>query len=719
MSQFNGVFTNLPGVSCDRFTGVNLMADQYFLSHCHTDHMIGLDQLVPILKRRNSVKVNHRIYCSSISKTFLVKKFKELEERYITILQPNEPVVINIYDRAKKDMYKLKVTTIPANHCPGSVMFLFEFGEDKILQNILYTGDFRFENQNLETLQALHDVDGNLININELYLDTTFCSPNYREFPTRDEAINRIWDLVHGWIRKNGMYRNKLAKHIVLFHLPAQYGSEAILRNIYEQSSNKWKIHVSERKFHEYLCTDDLGACTHSDPNVAQWIHACSWNRNSNEKKSPGSISCQDGNFEICHIRPSAMYFKTSRLKRSEDKVIKCIGDKSYRVCYSSHSSLTELQHFVNYIKPNLIFPCALPKGMTHQDVLSLLESNLDTNNKCVTLRRSTTSIFEDPGSVKLVTNLEGMSDVGGYVPEKTELIGREKSNNNLSEDTQKVFDNSNMMLNISKEQVEFNRKRMFSLNTQSEHQHDIPKKFDADSTDDDEDSNTCATKKRKCFRQSSKGFRMYSMPASNLNINVQNKNAHLYNNRASLPHNMKVPEIKITPSSPCLDPNDPDYPEFHEGKLYLESKNSLLLEGSNDLNSKVSIRDAEKIYSSESTKESTVEFLQETPKKSIKSFDTIELLSDSEMSHSDCEELQSTPELDVVISKVKNETELKNCLKFAKNESKRSIPFYQKDKFQGTSDLRMVTEHGEDLIDNANRVKIINEELERTISLT
>ena len=694
------------------------MADQYFLSHCHADHMIGLDQLVPILKRRNSVKVNHRIYCSSISKTFLVKKFRELDERYVTILQPNEPVAINIFDRAKKDMYKLNVTTIPANHCPGSVMFLFEFGENETLQNVLYTGDFRFENQNLKTLQGLHDVDGNIININELYLDTTFCSPNYKEFPTRDEAINRIWDLVHGWIRKNGMYRNKRAKHIVLFHLPAQYGSEAILRNIYEQSSNKWKIHVSERKFHEYLCTDDLGACTHSDPNVAQWIHACSWNKNNNEKKSQGSISCQDGHFEVCHIRPSAMYFKTNRINRSEDKVVKCIGGKSYRVCYSSHSSLTELQHFVNYIKPNLIFPCALPKGMTHQDVLSLLEPNLDTN-KSVKLRRSTSNISEGPCSVKLVTNLEGMSDVGCYVPEKTEFIGQEKFKNNLSEDTQKVFDNSNVILNISNEPVEFNRKRMYTLNTQSEHGHNITKKLDTDSTDDDEDSNTCATKKRKCFGQSRKRSRMYSMPASNLNINVQNKNAHLYNNRASLPHNMKIPEIKITPSTPCLDPNDPNYPEFHEGKLYLESKNSLLLVGGNGLNSKVSIGDAEQIYSSESAKESTVQFLQETSKKSIKSFDTIELQSDSEMSHSDCEELQSTPELDVVMSKVKNETELKNCLKFAKNETKRGIPFYQKDKFQSTSDLKMVTAHGEDLVGNENRVKIINEEIERTISLT
>lgn len=34
---------------------------------------------------------------------------------------------------------KLSVTTVPAGHCPGSVMFLFEQNDKKIL----YTGDFR------------------------------------------------------------------------------------------------------------------------------------------------------------------------------------------------------------------------------------------------------------------------------------------------------------------------------------------------------------------------------------------------------------------------------------------------------------------------------------------------------------------------------------------------------------------------------------------------
>ena len=37
------------------------------------------------------------------------------------------------------------------------------------------------------------------------------------------------------------------------------------------------------------------------------------------------------------------------------------------------------------------------------------------------------------------------------------------------------------------------------------------------------------------------------------------------------MPSNMKMPIIKVTPSSPSPDPNHPDYPEFFEDKLYLD----------------------------------------------------------------------------------------------------------------------------------------------------
>lgn len=87
---------------------------------------------------------------------------------------------------------------------------------------ILYTGDFRFENIPLTSLNALH-LNLEPIQVDEMYLDTTFCTPKYPTFPDRDEALRGIWEIVSGWIRKNGMYRKQRAKHVVLFHLPGEH----------------------------------------------------------------------------------------------------------------------------------------------------------------------------------------------------------------------------------------------------------------------------------------------------------------------------------------------------------------------------------------------------------------------------------------------------------------------------------------------------------------
>ena len=57
----------------------------------------------------------------------------------------------------------------------------------------------------------------------------------------------------------------------------AQYGSEGILREIYQMSGNSWKIHVPETKFQDYLYTQDLTEMVSTDPKSAQWIHACSF----------------------------------------------------------------------------------------------------------------------------------------------------------------------------------------------------------------------------------------------------------------------------------------------------------------------------------------------------------------------------------------------------------------------------------------------------------
>ena len=51
-------------------------------------------------------------------------------------------------------------------------------------------------------LSSLHDRQGNPLPLDELYLDTTFCSPLYKTFPTREEAQEEIWRLCKKWVTK-------------------------------------------------------------------------------------------------------------------------------------------------------------------------------------------------------------------------------------------------------------------------------------------------------------------------------------------------------------------------------------------------------------------------------------------------------------------------------------------------------------------------------------
>ena len=47
---------------------------------------------------------------------------------------------------------------------------------------------------------------------------------------------------------QQGMYRKQRPPHVVLLKLPAQYGSEAVLKKIYQHSGKAhWKIHVRQR----------------------------------------------------------------------------------------------------------------------------------------------------------------------------------------------------------------------------------------------------------------------------------------------------------------------------------------------------------------------------------------------------------------------------------------------------------------------------------------
>ena len=155
-----------------------------------------------------------------------------------------------------------------ANHCPGSLMFLFEKLEnstENVFERIFYTGDFRFEDESyLSRLAPLHDEEGKKIRIDEMFIDTTFFSSKFNRFPPRKVAEKRIWELVYNWVSRNERRGNR-KKHLVVLHLPARYGYESILNMIYKKSKYSWRTHVRSVKFDDYLCSIDLHDCTDSD----------------------------------------------------------------------------------------------------------------------------------------------------------------------------------------------------------------------------------------------------------------------------------------------------------------------------------------------------------------------------------------------------------------------------------------------------------------------
>ncbi|KAK3392939.1 eukaryotic translation initiation factor 3-like protein [Podospora didyma] len=146
----------------------------YFLSHFHSDHYMGL-----------SASWTHGpIYCSKVTGS-LVKMQLKTAAQYVVELAFDETVPV-------PGTKGVMVTMIPANHCPGSSLFLFEktLGGGRT-QRILHCGDFRACPAHVEHPQLRPEVISDKVKqqkIDVCYLDTTYLNPRY-SFPPQDDVI--------------------------------------------------------------------------------------------------------------------------------------------------------------------------------------------------------------------------------------------------------------------------------------------------------------------------------------------------------------------------------------------------------------------------------------------------------------------------------------------------------------------------------------------------
>jgi len=358
MSCFEGRVKELKNVSIDCFENGNIYSTAYFLSHCHTDHMKGLRSYVFQNRLRNEARVY--LYCSVITAHILTAQtsFAELSHK-IKVLPLGVSTVVEIHD-PDDSVEEVTVSLIPTGHCPGAVMFLFE-GE---MGNILYTGDFRLCEGDVSRFRQLHHLDGSVKVIDKLYLDTTFLSHQYMQFPSRLSSISLLCSLITSWLQEG-------SDNDICIKMPANYGSETVFIAVAKLLG--MKIYVSSDAYNIYKNIAEIREAVTDDPHCTR-IHACrprDWYIHGDTTILP----FQGRKSKLRIIKPCALSFTSKVYNGSlESAVLKSSDQELFKICYSCHCSYRELEDFVRYLKPRQIEACVVPRNMEEADILWLLK---------------------------------------------------------------------------------------------------------------------------------------------------------------------------------------------------------------------------------------------------------------------------------------------------------------------------------------------------------
>ncbi|CDW54292.1 DNA cross link repair 1A protein [Trichuris trichiura] len=313
-------FKFIPGTSCvvDAFMyGYLPQIQMYFLSHFHSDHYSGLN-------RRFSMP----IYCSKITASLVALKLK-VDRRFLHVLELNHWSTLPD---------GTAVMAIDANHCPGAVMFIFK---TKNGENILHTGDFRAENI------ILQNSVWEQIRIDVVFLDTTYCNPEY-DFPEQRVVISQALDFIQA----------KMKVHPKLLIVIGAYtiGKERMFAAIAEAFD--CKICVEKLKMQVLNCLDDAPLRERLTLQKKDtFLHVMPM-----ASKLTEYLKVYPSYEHVLGILPTG--WQIGSVKRSllepfeETNAVTLLG-----VPYSEHSSYVELKRFVQIVRPKRIIPTVNTSG--------------------------------------------------------------------------------------------------------------------------------------------------------------------------------------------------------------------------------------------------------------------------------------------------------------------------------------------------------------------
>ena len=289
----------------------------YFLSHMHADHTVGL----------TSSWNTYKIYCSEVTRKLVTAKLK-VNSDHVVGLPLDECVVINLDEAGKETM---TVTLVDANHCPGSVMFIFEgyFG------NILYTGDFRY----CERFTRHSALKGKQFDV--LYLDNTYCDAKCT-FPTRTQATVNILEIIRG---------HPECKVVIGLH---NLGKEMLLHTIAVVFKTWIGVDPLRKETLKLLEMPNVFTC---DVDKV-WIRVV-----KSHEITKKNLQFWNSQEPTIAILPTCLYVGATNPYANVENV--------FVVPYSDHSSFEELRKFVQNVEPRKIIPIVHKHRLSPGDTIN------------------------------------------------------------------------------------------------------------------------------------------------------------------------------------------------------------------------------------------------------------------------------------------------------------------------------------------------------------
>lgn len=302
----------------------------WFLTHFHLDHYQGLTKNF----------CHGKIYCSSITANLVHHKIGIAWDR-LHVLPLNKRITVA----------GVNLTCFDANHCPGSIIILFEPPNGKA---ILHTGDFRFSSEmaNNPVLQSSH--------INTLILDTTYCNPRY-DFPNQEIVIQFVIEAIQA-----EAFNPKTLFLIGSYTI----GKERLFTEVARLLQKKIFVGAAKLQIlkHLELPQEIMPWLTANE--AESHIHVVPMWTLASFKRLKHLSSQYANRFDlIVAFCPTGWAFGKGRKKTpgrrwQQGTIIR------YEVPYSEHSSFTELREFVRFISPEHIVPSVNNDGPESADAM-------------------------------------------------------------------------------------------------------------------------------------------------------------------------------------------------------------------------------------------------------------------------------------------------------------------------------------------------------------